>query len=395
MKTTIKSLTHSINYLHNSDKSYKALRKHLNTMPVGFPATITGVERRILKDMFSVDEARVAVYMDWRFETADTIFEKAGGPLGMEREKVGSLLESMEKKGAIFAKNGDGIWKYALHPLILGMFEMHLDALTPGLWLDMRKYVVPYFLIEYMTSAIPQMRVIPVEKSVTPEHNIAAYDEIRHIIKHTEQEICIAECICRKASNLVGKSCERTDRKETCMGLGDFGAQYARNGWARVITREEALEHIDLCEKEGLIIHPFNEKNPEAICFCCGCCCGIVELLKSFPHPADFVASNYYAALDTKLCNGCGTCVKRCQTDAFTLKNKKKGKMAVLNTGKCIGCGLCVTTCKAGALKLVKKDTETVPPNTMEEKFQIIMDGKKGAVGKLFSTAKGIVGLKP
>lgn len=75
--------------------------------------------------------------------------------------------------------------------------------------------------------------------------------------------------------------------------------------------------------------------------------------------------------------------------------NVNASAKAVLNTGKCIGCGLCVTTCKTGALKLAKKDAETVPPENMEDKFQIIMDGKKGAVGKLYSAAKGTIGLKP
>lgn len=395
MKHTALSLKNKFLGLRQYDKTYKALRKHLDTLPVGLPATLSGVERRILKAMFSVDEARLARFMDWHFETVDTIFEKAGGPLSMTREEVEDMLLTMDKKGSIFAKNGDGNWKYALHPLVLGMIEFQLTAMTPNLWLDMREYIIKIFAIEFVTSAIPQTRIVPVEKSITTEHTIASYDEIRQIIETTDSDICIAECICRKAHRMTGESCRQTERTEFCLGFHDFGAAYTRNGWGRSITKEEALAHVGQCEKEGLVIHPFNEKNPEGICFCCGCCCGIFEMLKSFPKPADFVASNFQAALDTKSCNGCGTCVKRCQMDAITLKKSKKGNTAVLNLGKCIGCGLCVTTCKTGSLQLVKKDTETVPPDTMEEKFEIIMAGKKGAVGKLVSAAKGAFGLKP
>ncbi|MBU1171212.1 MAG: 4Fe-4S binding protein [Proteobacteria bacterium] len=391
MKHVALSLKNKVVKARHYDKTYKKLRKHLDTMPVGLPATLSGVERRILKAMFSVDEARLALYMDWRFETAETIFNKAGGPLSMTREEVDNLLSAMDKQGSIYAKNGDGVWKYALHPLVIGMFEFQVTTLTPALWLDMRKYFVPTLSIEYLTSAIPQLRVIPVEKSITTEHAIASYDEIRHIIEHTDKDICIAECICRKAHRMTGEPCKATDRKEFCLGFGDFGAAYTRNGWGRSITKEEAFKHLDLCEKEGCVIQPFNEKNPDGICFCCGCCCGVIEALSSFPRPADFVASNFYAALDEESCNGCGKCLKRCQMNAIELKDKK----AVLNLGKCIGCGLCVTTCKTGSLKLVKKDTETVPPDTMEEKYEIIMDGKKGTVGKLMSAAKGAFGLKP
>lgn len=391
MKHVALSLTDKVIGLRKWDKTYAKLQKHLNTMPVGYPATLSGVERRILKTMFSVDEARLARFMDWRFETAETIFSKAGAPLDKNRDDVNALLSSMEKKGAIYAKNGDGNWTYALHPLLIGMFELQIDTLTPDLYLDLREYVTKIFAIEYLTSAIPQMRVIPVEKSVTRDLAIGTYDEIRRIIETTDQEICIADCICRKSHAFLGDPCKVTKRTEACLGFGSFGAMYTRNGKGRPISKEEALAHLDLCEKEGLIIQPSNEKDPEFICLCCGCCCGIIEMISTFPRPADFVASNFVASVDQESCNGCGKCTRRCHMNALTLKANK----AVLDPGKCIGCGLCVTTCKTGSLSLMKKETETIPPETMEEKFDIIMAGKKGRVGKLWSAAKGTMGLKP
>jgi hypothetical protein len=44
---------------------------------------------------------------------------------------------------------------------------------------------------------------------------------------------------------------------------------------------------------------------------------------------------------------------------------------------------------------MVKKEAQIMPPKNMEEKFEIIMAGKKGPVGKLLSAAKGAFGLKP
>jgi len=271
------------------------------------------------------------------------------------------------------------------------MYEMQVKWMTPGLYLDLREYATKMLGIEYLTTAIPQVRVVPVGKSITPEHSIATYDEIRNIIERTDRDICMAECICRKGKAMLGEPCKATDRLEACLGFGDFGDMYKRNGWARTITKEEALERLDQAEKEGLVIQPANEINPEYICLCCGCCCGILEMMSTMPRPADFAASNYFVALDETLCNGCGKCVRRCQMNAFVVKDK----MAVLNIDKCIGCGLCVTTCKTGALKLVKKEVETVPPKNTEEMFQRIMAGKKGTVGKLLTATKGALGLKP
>jgi ferredoxin/DNA-binding Lrp family transcriptional regulator len=391
MKHSALAIKDKLVELRQWDKTYKALRKHLDTLPVGLPATLSGVERRLLKAMFSIDDARLAVYMDWHFETADAIFARAGAPLGLSREEVENRLSAMEKKGIIFARLTDGEWEYALHPLIIGMYEMQLNRMNPGFYLDLREYVTKIWGIEYLTSAIPQMRVVPVEKSITPEHPVATYDEIRKIIQNTEKGISIAECICRKAKEMVGEPCKSTNRKEMCLGFRDFGDMYTRNGWGRPISKEEALSHLDQAEKEGLVIQPSNEKDPQFICLCCGCCCGILEMMRTMPKPADFAASNYYVALDAESCNGCGKCVRRCQMGAFEIRDKK----AVLNIDKCIGCGLCVTTCKTKSLKLVKKDMETVPPASTEEMFETIMAGKKGGVGRLVAAAKGGLGLKP
>ncbi len=391
MKQVATAIKDKLIDLRQWDKTYKALQKHLDTLPVGLPATFSGVERRLLKAMFSIQEAKLAVYMDWHFETADTIFNKAGNALELSREQVEEMLSGMEKKGIIFAKEVDGVWQYALHPLIIGMYEMQLDRVNPGFYLDLREYVTKIWGIEYLTSAIPQMRVIPVEKSVTAEHNIATYDEVRNIIENTKMGISIAECICRKAKNLVGEPCKATDLKEACLGFQEFGEMYSRNGWGRPISKEEALARVDQAEKEGLVIQPSNEKDPQFICMCCGCCCGILEIMRTMPRPADFAASNYYVTLDTESCNGCGKCVRRCQMGAFEIKDKK----AILDVGKCIGCGLCVTTCKTESLKLVKKEAETVPPENAEEMFDVIMAGKKGNVGRLVAATKGALGMKP
>lgn len=389
MKTTLGQLKNKIVELRQWDKTYRALRKHLNTMPVGFPATLSGVERRLLKAMFTIDEARAALYMDYRFESADTIFEKARSS-GISKEALEARLASMEKRGAIFAKEEEGVMHYALVPFVIGMYEMQLVRMNPGFYLDTREYVTKAFGIEYLTTAVPQMRVVPVEKSVTPEHNIATYDEIRSIIEQTDKRIGVAECICRKAKDLLDEPCKRTDRREVCLGFRDFHDTYDRHGWGRSVTKAEALDILAQSEKEGLVLQPSNEQEPQFVCACCGCCCGILEMMRIMPRPADFAASNFYAVLDTDACNGCGVCTRRCQMGAIQVK----GKEAILDVGKCIGCGLCVTTCKTKAIQLARKSVETVPPKTTEDLYDTIMAGKKGLAGKLLTAAKGAMGLR-
>ena len=42
---------------------YQKLRKHLNDLPGGYPATETGVELRILKRLFTPEEAWLATHV--------------------------------------------------------------------------------------------------------------------------------------------------------------------------------------------------------------------------------------------------------------------------------------------------------------------------------------------
>ncbi|HPA70964.1 MAG TPA: 4Fe-4S binding protein [Spirochaetota bacterium] len=367
-------------------KTYGALRKHLAAMPVGMPPTPGGVEKRLLAAMFRPDEARLALCMTWNFEDAGKIAERAAS-MGFSTGDVETRLSQMDGRGSIFTRERDGRRQYALAPFVVGMFEMQGKKLTPALYLDTREYFLSGFALEYLTTARPQMRVIPVEKSVTPELDVATYDEIRNIVAKAGNRVAVAECICKKGHDHLGDPCRVTDEREVCLVLNDFHDQCVRNGWARKISTKKAMEIHSQCEKDGLVLQPSNMQHPDFVCACCKCCCGIMETFSSMPRPSDFIASNFMVKLDAELCNGCGKCVRRCQMDALHLKDKK----VVLEEVRCIGCGLCVTTCKRGALRLEKRAAAVVPPRDYEDLFSAIMQGKKSAAGRLMKGIRGLV----
>jgi NAD-dependent dihydropyrimidine dehydrogenase PreA subunit len=163
------------------------------------------------------------------------------------------------------------------------------------------------------------------------------------------------------------------------MSFGDLSDLYAKEGWGRKISQEEAFEIARKSEEEGLVLMPGNAKNMTFMCSCCGDCCGMLFGMKQFPKPAEVVASNYYAQVDTELCKGWGTCFKRCPIDAV----KVEDKLASINLARCIGCGLCVPTCTENAISLVKKSKETVPPATEEDYYDSIMAYKQSLGGKM------------
>ena len=69
-------------------------------------------------------------------------------------------------------------------------------------------------------------------------------------------------------------------------------------------------------------------------------------------------------------------------------------KIAVTDPVRCIGCGVCVPTCNVGARSMVMKDTETVPPENLEDLYSILEKHKKNQFQKLYKGIKAKMGLK-
>ncbi|KPA14094.1 4Fe-4S ferredoxin [Candidatus Magnetomorum sp. HK-1] len=390
MNHFIAGIKNNFSILSNSKSKYRQLQKHLDNQAVGFPSTFNGVELDLLKDMFTIDEASAALYLNYRFELFETIYERAKLD-GYTEESLLNLLEGMDKKGSIFLrKDTDGTTYYALHPLVIGMFEMQLKRLTPNFYLKTRTYMLQKFAFEYLSTEILQMRIIPVQKSITPLHNIATYDEIRTIIDQAEGKICISECICRKGKDSISQPCKSTDRREVCFGFRDFHDTYTRNNWGRSISKKEAFEILEQNEKEGLVLMPANMQEPSFVCSCCSCCCGILEILSMVPAPSKIASINFYSELNADLCIGCGLCQKRCPTNAISFEDKKA---IAIDLKRCIGCGLCVSTCKPGAIKLKKKETVFKPPKTHDDLYDLLMAHKKNAIEKIYHISKTFMGL--
>ncbi len=368
---------------------YRELQKHLDRMPVGFPSTKSGVELRLLKFIFTPEQAQIATLVDYRHKSLDEIYESAGES-STSKDELERVLEDMVSRRGITCREIDGEKKYATMPLIIGMYEAQMKRLTPEFLSDFGQYGREAFGLEFMTLEIPQMRVIPIEESVSPEHQIATYDELRNLIEKAGDQIAILDCICRKVKDMQGKPCALTSRRELCMGFRDNAEIIVREGWGRKISREEALEIARENEREGMVLQPSNDQEGEFICSCCGDCCGVLEAAKMMPRPADFFVSNFQAQVDAEKCTACGLCVKRCHMEAVKIRDGS----SVVDLARCIGCGVCVPTCEAEAIHLVKKEKEMVPPATRDEYLDTIMAHKKTKLQKIQMGIKAKLGLR-
>ncbi len=362
-----------------STNVYVDLQKHLNTMPLGFPKTKSGSHLGILKQIFQTeDEARVALHMSYKPETVETIHGRMKDDTKLEQ--VRACVDSIERHGGAFSGIREGERRYHLVPFMPGMIEVaqvteYRDKGTISVLHDGIDDFDRQFGIEMLCAEARPFRTIPIEQSVTPELRIATYEELFNFIGASDGRFGVINCICRVSSKVHKSGCNKTKRLETCLVFREAAEYFIRNGLARELTKEGALEIARQNEKDGLVLQPENNQNPNFMCSCCSDCCGLLGLLKAVPRPVDFAHSNYHAVVDENLCVGCGTCEKRCQMDA--IKVDKKVNKAHVNLARCIGCGVCVPTCKKKAAILVRKAVEHAPEVDYDAYKDLLIRKKK------------------
>jgi len=368
------------------DSAYVDLQKHLNRQAVGFPATKSGAEIKLLQHIFTPDEARISCFLSQKPEPLKTIYKRVSH-LVDSMQALKEILANIQKKGGIEFQKRNGNRYYCNAPLVVGMYEFQLKRLTPQFIDDFDAYTSDRkFGIEFLSTELPQMRTIPVRQSIPLQHHVSSYDDVLVLLQQAEAPFVILECICRKKHALQGETCRVTDRTETCMAIGNMAHMALASELGREIPRDEAIAIIAQNQKDGLVLQPSNTQKAEFICSCCGCCCGMLRIQKRLPLPLDFWASNFQATMDSELCTGCGICQRHCQVDAVTIS--AQSKVAVVAGDRCIGCGICVAACPTSAISLEKKSKDTVPPETREDLLDIITDNKKGRLNKLMLTGK-------
>lgn len=378
----------------NSTSVYRQLQRHLDQQPVGYPKTISGVELKILEHIFTPEEAELALLLDYKFRPVNHVTYQINKPELSEANVTEKLFE-LAKKGGVGYREKDGDDLFALIPLIVGMYEGCLETLSPEFLSDFNKYSnsLP-FGISFLATNKVQMRTIPIEESITPESNISTFDEVMHLLENSEGPFVAVSCICRKAKKIEGETCKATDRVETCLVVNELAKGVEKAGVGINLDKQGAIDLIRKNSEDGLILQPSNTRHIEFICSCCGCCCGMLGVHKKLLNPADYWATNFYAKIDYDACNGCGLCARKCQVDAIKFKKKKGKKNNVsVNLKKCLGCGNCVAACKFDGIHLVKKSTERTPPETHNDLYEAIMQGKNDKWGTFKTVTKAVLGI--
>lgn len=352
------------------EEIYRRLADHLDQLPGGFAPSDTGAELRVLQRLFTPTESELATHLTLDPETASAIAERAGLPADETEQR----LAEMARKGLIFSIHvGDGSVRYHAVPFVVGIYEFQVNNLSEELlgdladyWRTMKPRPEP--------ASIPQMRTIPVGRSIKPHLEALPYEQVDALVK-AQSRYAVAPCICRRKARLAGRGCDAPE--ESCLMFGDWADYYVRNGLGRYIDQAEVGDLLARADAANLVLQPTNSRDVSAICCCCGCCCGILMGLQRHPNPSAHVASAFIAELEPAACQGCGVCVERCQMQALAFHESR----VTLHADRCIGCGLCVTTCPSGALTLRRKPERERdrPPGTIGDTWRTIARARGGA----------------
>jgi electron transport complex protein RnfB len=230
---------------------YHKLRQHLDDLPGGYPPTESGVELRILRRLFTAEEAALALHLTLLEEEAPVIARRAK----IKPKDAVRQLEEMARKGLIFGSHRDGRPpRYQAAQFVVGIWEFQVNRLNPGLIRDFEEYL-PSLLDAEAWESVPQIRTIPVGESVDAQAEVMAYERAEELVR-AQSTIAVAPCICRQEKRLVGEGCDKP--LEDCLSYGGGARYYVRTGRGRPISRDEALAILKRSEEAGLVLQPGN-----------------------------------------------------------------------------------------------------------------------------------------
>jgi len=349
-----------------SNTHYLKLREFLDQFPLGFPRTPSGVEIKILKRLFSEEEAKMAVLLTPFPEKVDQIADRAG----IEEKGLKQKLESMSKKGLIFRIRRDGDTFYNAAPFMIGLYEYSVKKIDK-LALLFKEYYDTAYLKEMGASNVPGFKVIPIGRNISDKMVLLPFHKLEQEIK-AARKISVTDCICRKEARLSGNGCDYP--LETCLSFGVAAEYYIENGMGREIDAEEAIRVVQEADRAGLVHAGANAKHLSNICNCCPCCCASLKGITKLGHDKHkYLNALFKAVIDEDECVGCGECFDRCPVKAIML-----GDRASVDTKRCLGCGLCASTCPAEAISLHLREDSDEPFDKVLGMAMAILEGKRG-----------------
>lgn len=368
------------------------LRARLDELPIPFPESETGAEIRLLKALFSEEDAEIAIHLSAVPEPVERIHPRVAR-LVPEADRLAAMLKELGRRGAINVsveeQRGKRVRCYGLAPLVVGMFEFQVNKLTREFVEDFHEYTDHGFRDSVVGTRTSQMRTVPVGEAIRPDRVVGSYDNIQAYIESSPGPFAVMNCVCRQSAELLGDACTTSSTHETCLTIGSGAAATVAAGISRRIKRDEVLEILTRAEREGHVLQPQNSQSPGFICCCCRDCCEVLRNARKLSRPSEALPTTHRAVVDPQLCISCAACLNRCPMEAIALDPK-----AQVDPDRCIGCGLCVTRCPTSAINLARREDAKAPPKTTDAMYLRMFRDRFGLIGLLRAGLRKLLGKK-
>jgi len=361
---------------------FERLARHFAQLAMALPFGEEMVE--ILKANLTPLEAEVALALPNRVVPMDFVeIEAIPEMAGLSKSEMHDVLESLTRKGMVLSgKNREGKRGYALWQSGFGFTQVfywkgedtpHARKMTE---LIRKYYKRPEVFKEGRTFGNTKpYRYIPVGESIEPaKQGVYSHHMMEKVVQDAET-IAVGHCPCRMRRSLTGQGCDHPT--EVCLKFNDLARFVIERGFAREITKKEALDIIEKSEELGLVHFVDNaEGNVQHNCNCCGCSCWNVGPIKRRKVPRDLIMATYFIrSTDEEACIGCGECVEVCPVDAVELVDDAP----VVDEEWCIGCGVCSVRCPSEAITMKMRPDKTgeLPAQDFRTLHEIILKERK------------------
>ncbi|NVM03951.1 MAG: 4Fe-4S binding protein [Candidatus Helarchaeota archaeon] len=361
-------------------KINKAAKIILSAGMMPFPPTDTFIE--ILK--FYLDEEDMDFIKAFKTKKSMTMEQLQKKLPDLSEDEIDKKAAKLAKKGFIFNQpSSSGLMVYRLLPIVaIGAFEYtympelpkdekeleklrKLAKLYDTLMLELASAIQERYdsILPMFKQAPPIDRTIPIytneegktieiNKSMQAEEQVLPAQSVEEIIKKFDT-IAVGNCFCRQYREMLEEPCKIDAPMEVCFTFGKSAKHVIQQGFARKVSKEEALEILKKTDEAGLVHKAFHNKSDiykieNSICNCCKCCCDTFNLWR-MGATAMINSTNYLSQVNKDTCTGCGTCEEKCPTGAISVGSDN---LANVNEELCIGCGICAHFCPEGAISL-------------------------------------------